>query len=158
VVWIGRRHLACDRHPTPTQAWPVRIRAGRFGARPPYRSLWLSPDHAVFANEVLIPAKRLVNRSTIGQIKVDALDDHHVELPRHDVLLANGLAVESFLDANGDRSFFANGGIPVILHPDLTALAWEANGCAPLVVTGPELDTVRDRGNRLDAAERAEVA
>jgi hypothetical protein len=69
------------------------------------------------------------------------------------VLLANGLAAESFLDVNGNRGFFANGGVPVILHPDLTALAWEANGCAPLVVTGPELDAVRDQVNRLAAAQ-----
>jgi len=154
VVWVGRRHLDCRRHPTPRQAWPIRIRAGAFGAGRPYRDLWLSPDHAVYANDVLIPAKRLVNGSTIEQIEVDAIDYYHVELPRHDVLLANGLAVESFLDVNGNRGFFANGGAPVILHPDLTALAWEANGCAPLVVTGPELDAVRERVNQLAGVER----
>ena len=154
VVWVGRRHLDCRRHPTPSQAWPIRIRAGAFGAGHPYRDLWLSPDHAVFANDVLIPAKCLVNGSTIEQIEVDAIDYYHVELPRHDVLLANGLAVESFLDVNGNRGFFANGGAPVILHPDLTALAWEANGCAPLVVTGPALDAVRDQVNQLAGAER----
>jgi hypothetical protein len=154
VVWVGRRHLDCRRHPTPRQAWPIRIRAGAFGAGHPYRDLWLSPDHAVYANDVLIPARHLVNGSTIEQIEVDSIDYYHVELPRHDVLLANGLAAESFLDVNGNRGFFANGGTPVILHPDLTALAWEANGCAPLVVTGPRLDAVRDRLNHLAAAQR----
>ncbi len=154
VVWVGRRHLDCRRHPTPSQAWPIRIRAGAFGAGRPYRDLWLSPDHAVYANEVLIPAKRLVNGSTIEQVEVDTIDYYHVELPRHDVLLANGLAAESFLDVNGNRAFFANGGAPVILHPDLTALAWEANGCAPLVVTGPQLDAVRDQVNRLATTQR----
>jgi hypothetical protein len=154
VVWVGRRHLDCRRHPTPSQAWPIRIRAGAFGAGRPYRDLWLSPDHAVYANDVLIPAKRLVNGSTIEQVEVDTIDYYHVELPRHDVLLANGLAAESFLDVNGNRAFFANGGAPVILHPDLTALAWEANGCAPLVVTGPQLDAVRDQVNQLAGAER----
>jgi hypothetical protein len=155
VVWVGRRHLDCRRHASPRQAWPIRIRAGAFGAGRPYRDLWLSPDHAVYVNDVLVPAKRLVNGSTIEQIEVDAIDYYHVELPRHDVLLANGLAVESFLDVNGNRGFFANGGTPVILHPDLTALAWEANGCAPLVVTGPQLDAVRDRVNQLAGADRA---
>jgi hypothetical protein len=153
VVWVGRRNLDCRGHPTPSQAWPIRIRAGAFGTGRPYRDLWLSPDHAVYVNDVLVPAKRLVNGSTIEQIEVDAIDYYHVELPRHDVLLANGLAAESFLDVNGNRGFFANGGVPVILHPDLTALAWEANGCAPLVVTGPELDAVRDQVNRLAAAQ-----
>jgi hypothetical protein len=158
VVWVGHRHLDCRRHPNPGHAWPIRIRVGAFGAGQPHRDLWLSPDHSVYADGVLIPAKRLVNGSTIEQIEVDAIDYYHVELPRHDVLLANGLAAESFLDVNGNRGFFANGGAPVILHPDLTALAWQANGCAPLVVTGPELDAVRDRVNRLAGAERAAAA
>jgi hypothetical protein len=158
VVWVGRRHLDCRRNPTPRQAWPIRVRAGAFGAGQPHRDLWLSPDHAVYANDVLIPVKHLVNGSTIEQIEVDAIDYYHVELPHHGVLLANGLAVESFLDVNGNRGFFANGGVPVILHPNLTALAWEANGCAPLVVTGPELDAVRDRVERLAGVLQAAAA
>jgi len=84
-----------------------------------------------------------VNGSTIEQIKVDEIDYYHVELPRHGVLLANGLAAESFLDVNGNRGFFANGSDPVVLYPNLTALTWEANGCAPLIVTGPELAAAR---------------
>lgn len=118
----------------------------------------MSPDHAVYANDVLIPAKYLVNGSTIEQIKVDAIDYYHVELPEHGVLLANGLEMELFLEVNGNRGFFANGGVPVILHPDLTALAWEANGCAPLVVTGQKLDAVRERVNRLADVERTAAA
>ena len=36
---------------------------------------------------------------------------HHVELAAHDVLIAEGLAAESYLDT-GDRSSFSNGGEP----------------------------------------------
>jgi hypothetical protein len=143
VVWVGHRHLECRRHPTPQHAWPIRIRACAFGPGRPYRDLFVSPDHAIYVNDVLIPAKRLVNGSTIEQIKVDEIDYYHVELPRHGVLLANGLAAESFLDVNGNRGFFANGSDPVVLYPNLTALTWEANGCAPLIVTGPELAAAR---------------
>ena len=158
VVWIGRRHLDCRRHVTPQNAWPVRVRAGAFGAGRPYRDLWLSPDHAVYANDVLIPVKCLVNGRTIEQVTVDEIDYYHVELPRHGVLLANGLPVESFLDVNENRAFFANGAGPTALHPNLTALAWEANGCAPLVVTGPELDAVRDFVGSLADVEATAVA
>jgi hypothetical protein len=35
----------------------------------------------------------------------------HVELPRHDVVLAEGAAAESYLDT-GNRSAFANAGQP----------------------------------------------
>jgi hypothetical protein len=158
VVWIGRRHLDCRRHVTPQHAWPVRVRAGAFGAGRPYRDLWLSPDHAVYANDVLIPVKCLVNGRTIEQVTVNEIDYYHVELPRHGVLLANGLPVESFLDVNENRGFFANGDAPTALHPNLTALAWEANGCAPLVVTGPELDAVRDFVSRLADVEPTAAA
>ena len=155
VVWVGHRHLNCRRHPDPQHAWPIRIRAGAFGPGRPYRDLLLSPDHAVYINDVLIPAKRLVNGSTIAQVEVDAIDYYHVELSGHDVLLANGLAAESYLDVNDSRGFFANGGDPVVLYPDLTALAWEANGCAPLMVTGPEVEAARALAESFAATQAA---
>ncbi|HEY6433582.1 MAG TPA: Hint domain-containing protein, partial [Acetobacteraceae bacterium] len=71
----------------------------------------------------------------------------HVELERHAVLLAEGLAAESYLDT-GDRSSFSNGGGAVRLYPDFASLRWEAQGCAPLVVTGKEVAGVRARVTR----------
>ena len=142
AVWIGHRHVNCSRHPEPHKVWPVRISAGAFGNRRPRRDLWLSPDHAVFANDVLIPVKYLINDRTIVQVPVDEVIYYHVELPRHDVVLAEGLPVESYLHV-GDRSNFDNGGGPVALYPDFASRTWEAEGCAPLVVTGPAVDAAR---------------
>lgn len=68
----------------------------------------------------------------------------HVELARHAVLLAEGLPAESYLDT-GDRSDFGNGGGAMTLHPDFASLQREAGACAPLVITGPVLEAVRDR-------------
>ncbi len=59
VVWTGHRRVACDRHPNPEAVWPVRIAAGAFGDGLPRRDLFVSPDHALFADGVLIPAKCL---------------------------------------------------------------------------------------------------
>ena len=42
-----------------------------------------------------------------------------------------------------DRSDYANGPGPIRLYPDFSARMWEAFGCAPLVVTGPELMAAR---------------
>jgi Hint domain len=145
IVWIGRRTVNCRRHPLPESVWPVRIAAGAFGSGLPTRDLWLSPDHAVFIDDVLIPAKHLIDEEgLIIQVPMDGISYYHVELPRHDVLLAEGLAVESYLDT-GSRANFTNGGGPVALHPDFAPSMWEAAGCAPLVVTGPRLDAVRRR-------------
>jgi hypothetical protein len=142
IVWVARRWIDCTQQPDPRKVWPVRIAPGAFGPGRPCRELWLSADHAVYIGDVLIPVKYLVNGTSIAQVPVDTVTYFHVELPRHAVLLAEGLTVESYLDT-GDRSNFANGGGPIALYPDFASRAWDAEGCAPLVVTGPELDAAK---------------
>ena len=96
----------------------------------------------MYVEEVLIPVQCLVNGSTIAQVPVDRVTYHHIELAEHDVLLAEGLPAESFLDMR-DGSNYANRPGPVRLYPDYSARMWEAFGCAPLIVTGPELAAAR---------------
>lgn len=67
---------------------------------------------------------------------VEAVTYWHVELSANDVLMAEGLPAESFLDIGG-KADFDNGEAEVRLHPDFSALKWEAEGFAPLIVTGP---------------------
>ena len=117
VIWIGHRQIDCRRHPEPRKVWPVRIQAGCFGQGLPSRDLFLSPDHAVLVEDVLIPVKYLINGTTIAQTEVDEVSYYHIELERHDVLFAEGLPAESYLDT-GDRANFANGGVVVSAYPD----------------------------------------
>jgi collagen type I/II/III/V/XI/XXIV/XXVII alpha len=146
LVWLGHRAIDCQRHPRPELVWPIRVAAGAFGLRHPVRDLWLSPDHAVFVGGVLIPVKHLVNGSTIAQERINRVTYCHVELERHGVVVAEGLACESYLDT-GDRSNFANGGDAITLHPDFASMRWDAEGCVPLVVTGAALEALRQRLN-----------
>jgi hypothetical protein len=156
IQWIGRRHVDCRRHPNRDRVLPVRIAPHAFGAGRPSRAMLLSPDHSVFAEDVLIPIKYLINDTTIAQIEVDAIDYYHIELARHDVVFAEGLPVESYLETGG-RNAFDNGGGAMQLHPDFTpdcdrvAMEWESLGYAPLLGTGSQLDTVRAK-LRLQAA------
>jgi hypothetical protein len=143
VVWIGERHVNCRQHPNPSAVWPVRVAAHAFGEGNPHRTLWLSPDHSVMIDDVLIPIRLLINGTSIAQVKMDAVTYYHVELPEHDVLLAEGMPAESYLDV-GQRPSFANGGV-VALHPDFATTRWETAACAPIVLTGPKLDEVRAR-------------
>jgi T5SS/PEP-CTERM-associated repeat protein/uncharacterized repeat protein (TIGR03803 family) len=142
ILWLGHRRVDCRRHPRPGDVWPVRVRAGAFGAGRPHADLFLSPDHAVFVDGVLIPVRYLRNGDTIRQERADSVVYWHLELDRHDVVLAEGLPAESFLDT-GQRGAFANGGGVVALHPDFAQRLWDADGCAPLVVAGPRLERVR---------------
>ncbi len=115
VKWIGHCTIDCRRHPRPHEVWPIRIRAGAFGDDLPVRDLLLSPEHAVFIDGVLIPIRCLVNGVTIAQEPRDEVAYDHVELDRHDVLLAEGLPSESWLDC-GNRAMSAN--CPITdLHP-----------------------------------------
>ncbi len=110
VVWIGQRALDCVRHAKPELVWPVRVAAGAFGEALPRRDLWLSPDHAVFVEDVLIPVRYLVNGATVRQERVERVHYFHIELESHDILLAEGLTAESYLDT-GNRGAFSNGGV-----------------------------------------------
>jgi hypothetical protein len=142
IIWVGRREVDCASHPQPRKVWPVRVAAGAFGPGRPHSDLWLSPDHAVYVDGVLIPVRHLINGCTIMQVPADRVTYYHVELPRHDVVLAEGLPAESFLDIR-DGSNYASRPGPIRLYPDFSARMWEAFGCARLVVTGPELDAAR---------------
>jgi hypothetical protein len=153
IAWIGYRDVDCAGHPKPRQVWPVRVAAGAFGPRRPHTDLFLSPDHAVYVNEVLIPIRHLINASTITQVPVDQVTYYHIELSRHDVVLAQGLPTETFLDMK-DGSNYAKRPGPIRLYPDFTARMWEAFGCARLIVTGPELAAARATVGRF-ATDRA---
>ena len=95
---MGRRRVECDRHPEPAKVWPIRIKAGAFGPRLPERDLRVSPQHAIFDEDVLIPAKYLVNGTSVAVEQTDFIEYYHVELPNHDLLLAEGLPAESYLE------------------------------------------------------------
>jgi hypothetical protein len=154
IIWIGRRELECASHPQPRKIWPVCVAAGAFGPGRPHGDLWLSPDHAVYVEEVLIPVRYLINGSTIVQVPVERVTYYHMELAEHAVVLAEGLPAESFLDMR-DGSNYANRPGPVRLCPDYSPKIWEAFGCARLIVTGPELDAARALVARFAAEQRA---
>ena len=101
---------------------------------------------------MLIPIRYLVNGRTVRQEARNAVTYWHVELAEHNVLYADGMPAESYLDT-GNRGAFANGGSVVDLHPDFAHRVWETRACAPLVVDGPKVVVakrrLRNRANML---------
>jgi hypothetical protein len=152
VVWVGHRRVDCRRHPYPETVWPVQVSAGAFAPGVPGRALYLSPEHAVFCDGILIPIKCLINGTSILQMPCDAVTYWHVELEQHDVLMAEGLPCESYLDT-GTRRSFANGGSLVQMHADFGGgtnceAVWEAMACAPLRIEGSAVNRVVARLRR----------
>jgi autotransporter passenger strand-loop-strand repeat protein len=154
IIWIGHRDVDCARHPQPRKVWPVRISAGAFGPGRPGRDLFLSPDHAVYVNRVLIPVRHLINARSIVQVPMDRVSYHHIELAQHDVVLAHGLPTETFLDLK-DGADYGRGPAPTRLYPDHSARMWEAFGCARLIITGPEFLAARASVARIATQRQA---
>ena len=154
IRWVGRRRIDLTRHANAARVRPIRIVSDAVAENMPHRDLVVSPDHALFVDGVLIPARLLVNGASITvEAACRTVAYYHVELDSHDILLAEGLPVESYLDT-GDRAMFENGGAPLRLHPDFSARRWEGLGCAKLVFIGPELDAARQTVDARAAAPK----
>ena len=144
IVWVGRRRLDLRRHARPDEVQPVRVAAGAFAEGVPARDLVLSPDHAVAVQGHLVPVKALVNGLNVVRLNRDSVTYYHVELAAHEVIFAEWLPVESYLDT-GNRPCFENGGTAVLLHPDFAQARREAESCAPFTETGPAVVAARQR-------------
>ena len=148
IRWLGHREMDCRRHPHAAEAWPVRIAAHAFGEGRPVRDLVLSPGHSVCVDmlgEVLIPVSSLINGSTIVQEEVDSVTYWHVELDAHEVILAEDLPTESYLDM-GNRGFFAGEAGVTALHPSPDAVAADHGAfCRPFHAAGELVVLVRQR-------------
>ena len=135
VKWVGHRHvkpgdLSAD------DAHPIRIKACAFGDAQPSRDLLVTAEHCILAGGGLIPARLLVNGCSIfADQSIASFTYYHVELEEHGILLAEDLAVESYLDT-GNRGNFANASIsslrPLFANP--AQLVAGPSMAAPLLV------------------------
>jgi len=148
IVWIGHRQLLGIGDLRHADSWPVRVMANAVAPGKPSRDLYLSPGHALCVSvldELLIPVGCLLNDSTIAHVPVDSVDYWHIELETHDVLFANNLPAESYLDV-GNRAWFVE---KEAICGTVEEQAW----ARPFVKRGPVIDAVRAR---LGAQARAQ--
>ena len=108
VLWLGRQTVSRT-FADPRRVAPIRVRAGALGDDLPIRDLLVSPCHALLVEELLVQAGALVNGASIVQEweTPEQFTYYHVELADHALVLAEGVAAETFID-NADRLGFDN--------------------------------------------------
>ncbi|GGC55471.1 Hint domain-containing protein [Chelatococcus reniformis] len=106
VLWVGRQTVAAV-FADPMRSYPVRVAAGALAEGVPTRDLYVSPDHGVLVDDVLVQASALVNGTTITRVTQPeaTFTYYHIELEDHALVLANGTAAETFVDNVSRRQF-----------------------------------------------------
>lgn len=102
VKWVGKQvinpvfaHLR--------QELPIKISAHAIEINVPERDLFLSPDHAILLEGLMITAKSLVNHTTIYQVTEweGDVEYYHIVTEHHEIILSEGTPSET-LCVNGE--------------------------------------------------------
>ena len=146
IIWIGVRRVEnIKAYRRPEAVRPIIIEAGALGDNMPARNLALSPDHAVYLDGVLVPAKELVNWNSIHQDhRANNITYYHLELPQHAIIFAESTPTESYLDTGG-RGAFDNDASPLVQLQPARQHRRDTEACAPLCYAGPQLEAIRAR-------------
>jgi hypothetical protein len=143
IRWIGTRSYLREAAWGNREVLPILIREGALADGLPRRDLWVSPEHAMFIDGMLIPASALMNGVSIVQEEwVDEVTYFHLEFDSHAVIYAEGALAESFVD-DESRAMFDNATEYSRLYPHATREP--VRFCAPRVEDGEELERVRRR-------------
>ncbi|KAA0597773.1 hypothetical protein J2848_001747 [Azospirillum lipoferum] len=160
IRWIGRRLLAGSSFDTEHLCkvhLPIRIARDAIARGMPARDLYISPSHALLIGDYAVSARLLINGSSIRQ--VDAMEEieyFHIELDSHDGMYAEGLPVETYLEAD-NRQAYDNAAEYEALYPGDDPRIQEP--CVKIDIPLAVLEQIRANVNkRVEQAGAVEVA
>lgn len=145
IRWIGHRKVNIAALPAerrlPNQL--VQIKANAIGEGVPRRDLFVSAGHLVLVDGALVAAVNLVNGGSIVlRGDINEVEYFHIECEDEEILVAEGLAAESFFDT-GEKTMFDNA--PRIYQINFDHRRHRQFKHAPLVTGGLELRRIRAR-------------
>ncbi len=111
VKWIGRQCYKKSGPSWPDNVMPIRIARQALDQRTPHQDLYLSPNHALFIDGVLIRVKDLVNGISIAPALPaghERIEYFHIVLDTHEVIFAEGAPAETFLVRASNHENFTN--------------------------------------------------
>ncbi|WP_072597455.1 Hint domain-containing protein [Sinorhizobium americanum] len=100
IKWIGRHVFRRSGANWKEAAVPIRIARFALDEHTPHKELYVTRGHALFLDGILIRAQDLVNGTSISTglpTKMDRVEYFHIMLATHEVILAEGAAVETSL-------------------------------------------------------------
>ncbi|WP_169802071.1 Hint domain-containing protein [Neokomagataea thailandica] len=134
LSWVGRQPVRVKPGLLDDEAgYPVRIRANAMAPGVPLKDLLVTPEHCLFVENGFIPARMLVNGSSIIYDRtMTQFSVFHIETTEHAVLWSDGALSESYLDTGNRRNFAQIGGEAVVLG---RAKSWPHDAAAPLMTS-----------------------
>jgi hypothetical protein len=150
--WVGFMDVAVPRNAAmAAKSAPILIKAGAIAPGMPARDLRVSPDHAMEVDGHLIPAKHLVNGSSIIQeVWCRRVRYFHLELEAHGLLLSEGTWSESYLDDENRHAFnnAALTGLFLDFEAGRSKGQYDDQACLPVLRLGLKLDEIHGRLSR----------
>ncbi|EHD13646.1 hypothetical protein CIN_10050 [Commensalibacter intestini A911] len=140
--------------PDDMAGYPVRIVKDAIAKGVPYKDLLVTAEHCLFFEDKFIPARMLVNGSTIYyDYSITSYEYYHLETQDHAVIIADGVRTESYLDTGNRHAF--NRDQKVIETSFQSAKDWEVDAAAPLVVAQDVVEPLYNKLNK--RAQRLKV-
>lgn len=133
IRWIGRKFFPAAVLDHAPAFRPIKIAPHTFGPNQPYRTSYVSPQHRIVIedwraamffgeDEILVPAKKLVNDLTIRSERMaDGVTYFHILFDRHEIVWADGLKSESYFLGDTADTADATAAEIITIFPQLAA-------------------------------------
>jgi hypothetical protein len=111
IQWIARYPL---KKSDPSKPWvkgvlPVRVSRSALAPDVPHTDLYVTGEHSLFLDGLLVPVGNLINGASITRHEryCDELEYFNIKLESHDVIYAEGAAVETIVNVDESAVNFA---------------------------------------------------